>query len=1027
MKHFVKFKQTAIAAGVVQVILMASGAAHGQTAADNNAPAPADQAAQVVVTGQRAALESARNIKKNADEIVDSVVAEDIGKLPDKSMTEVLQRVVGVTIDRTLNRADPQQGVGDGIEHFAAEGTGVSIRGMSYVRSELNGRDSFSANGGRALSFEDVPPELMAGVDIYKNPSAEQIEGGIGGLVNLRTAMPFDFKGPRGAFSIEESRMDLRGGPPEPSFSGMLSDRWDTGLGKFGALIDIAHSKIATRANSVTVSPYFPRTDAVTGDTSGQARWVSTGASYSDNDFDRTRDGLYGALQWRNHDVSSGLTYFKSKYQMTTTENAYFVTANPANIQLAPGATFAPNGALLTGTLSDPKDGGLGFGTDSRISGRTSETSDLSWNAVWRASESWTFKADLQHTRATSAGYDNTIGMGGSTPEQGVNLGASPANFTFSQADEAYLADPSNYYWGFTQEHRDQAVGTLNAARIDAKYTFDNPVLTDLRFGLRTTNRHADTMSTPSGYAWTAITQPWEVGNTWQPLSNFAYLSDPRFSGNTSVHTFNNFFGGKLPMPAPIVVPSMSLLAGGVNGTPAGFSLLHTYPNMLCNNGNTCENWSPSPFGTIDGTNQQDEHTHAAYAQLRFDDQQLPYPVDGNVGVRLVHTDMIAAGYTNFTPPTPPSTGQIAGVPTIPGQSSLQSFSNSYTNILPSLNLRMKASDELQFRFAASKGMTRPDFYQMQAFSTLSENVTSHTDPVTKQPVLDAVTFTGSENGNPMLKPTLSNNFDITAEYYFGKSSSLTLALFNKQLKDIIIGRTTYVTLNDTSGQPHDFLITGPVNGASGNAHGLELGYQQYFDKLPGAFSGIGVSANYTYIDSHMDLNVPGSFGQWCTPSGTLNASLATNLYGCDTSGRLLNGSRPPMTGVSKNAMNLALLYDKGPWSARLAYSWRSQYLQAVNAFGTAYGDGIDQNPTSPNYLKPYSVNYALPTWGGSYGQLDLGIHYNVTDNFGIGFEGQNINSAIYRQYMQQGIGMMERSANYTGPRYTLQARYSFE
>ena len=176
------FKRTALAAAAAQMALLSSGIALAQTP---SAPAPAASAASaaatarkaddkkpeqdlgtVVSSGQRAALQSAQKIKQNADEIVDSVVADDIGKLPDKSVTEVLQRIPGVTIDRTMNRADPQQGVGDGIQHFAAEGTGVSIRGLSYVRSELNGRDSFSANGGRSLSFEDVPPELMSGVDV---------------------------------------------------------------------------------------------------------------------------------------------------------------------------------------------------------------------------------------------------------------------------------------------------------------------------------------------------------------------------------------------------------------------------------------------------------------------------------------------------------------------------------------------------------------------------------------------------------------------------------------------------------------------------------------------------------------------------------------------------------------------------------------------------------------------------------------------------------------------------------------------
>src|SRR5574343_1581635 len=167
-----QFKKTAIAMGLAQMTMMLGSSAMARPADADQQPSGSIETVQV--TGQRAALQSAQKIKQNSDEIVDSIVAEDMGKLPDRSVTEVLQRVVGVTIDRTMSKSDP--------EHFSVEGSGVSIRGLSYVRSELNGRDSFSANGGRSLNFEDVPPELMAGVDIYKNPSADQIEGGISGL-----------------------------------------------------------------------------------------------------------------------------------------------------------------------------------------------------------------------------------------------------------------------------------------------------------------------------------------------------------------------------------------------------------------------------------------------------------------------------------------------------------------------------------------------------------------------------------------------------------------------------------------------------------------------------------------------------------------------------------------------------------------------------------------------------------------------------------------------------------------------------
>ena len=1006
-------KKTAIAAGVAQVVLLAGGALFGPAAfaADKDKP----ETNTVVVVGQRAALASAQKIKQDADEIVDSVVADDIGKLPDKSVTEVLQRISGVTIDRTLNRSDPQQGVGDGINHFAAEGTGVSIRGLSLVRSELNGRDSFSANGGRSLSFEDVPPELMAGIDVYKNPSAEQIEGGIGGLVNLRTAMPFDFKGRKGALSVETARSVLRG-KNSPSFSGMISDRWDTGLGQFGVLVDVAHSRLNTRSDGMSVSPYIPRTNVVKGDTSGKQYWIPPGGGWTSNNFERDRDGLYGALQWKKDALSSSLTYFRSKYKMHSTESALFGTTPPLSIVVDPGATFDDKGALLTGTLRAPGEPGISIGTVSRAVGRDADTRDLSWNLSWRANSQWVFKTDVQHTRATTSGWDNTIGLNGFAPKESINVATSPAALVFDANDRAFLSNPDSYYWSFAQEHRDHAVSTQSTARIDAKYTFDNPVLSDVRFGLRFTDRDAETRST-HGSEWAQITQSWAVGDSWQPLSSFAYLKDPRFAGDNVVRSFNNFFGGKVATPPNVVVPDPSMVIGT---PPAAFTKLHGYTQQVCKA--PCPawiNWNPAPYGDDKGLNLQHERTKAAYGQLRFGFEDLPYPVDGNVGLRVVRTDMAATGYTLFTPPN----AQVPGVPLIAAQSDKQTFDNSYTNYLPSLNVRMKAGSDLQFRAAFSKGVTRPDFYQMQAYTTLDQKIYTRQDPVTKEQTLESISYTGNARGNPLLKPTQSTNVDLSAEWYFGRTSSLTLAVFNKRLKDIIVGRTRGYTLNDNAGQPHDFLVTAPVNGAKGRATGMEIGYQQYFDKLPGWLSGFGVSGNYTYIDSRLDLGAPVG-GGWCTPKDTNEANLARDLAGCDTDGRLLGGV--PMTGLSKNAFNLALLYDQGPVSARIAYGWRSKYLQAINAWGTAGNDGIDLNPASPNKGGGYTVNYALPTWGGDYGQVDMGVQYKVAENFTVAFEAQNLTNALYKQYMQQQIGLKERGAFYTGRRYTLQARYSF-
>ncbi|MBW8910975.1 MAG: TonB-dependent receptor plug domain-containing protein, partial [Sphingomonas sp.] len=158
--------------------------------------APASNDKEIVVTGIRASLANAQNIKKNSDTVVDAITAQDIGALPDRSVTEALQRVPGVSISRFAGANDP--------DHFSVEGSGVVIRGLNFVRSEFNGRDAFSAGvGGQSLNFADVPAELLGSVEVYKNVTAASIEGGLAGTVNLNTRKPFDNKGFHLGFDAE--------------------------------------------------------------------------------------------------------------------------------------------------------------------------------------------------------------------------------------------------------------------------------------------------------------------------------------------------------------------------------------------------------------------------------------------------------------------------------------------------------------------------------------------------------------------------------------------------------------------------------------------------------------------------------------------------------------------------------------------------------------------------------------------------------------------------------------------------------
>ena len=254
-----------------------------------------DTLSEIVVTGIRKSLESAQAIKQNSEQIVDSVSAQDIGALPDRSVSEALQRIPGVTLQRTDNNHDPAR--------LSSEGGAVFIRGLSWVRSELNGRDIFSANNGRSLSFEDVSADLLSGIDVYKSPSAELIEGGVGGTVNLRTRMPFDTRKRIVAFSADYNYADLL---KQGFFSGnaLFSDQWDTGIGRIGALVSGSLGNVGNRTDSIQTGRFVSGVLPVAfgNEPAGAIVDIPNSMGWRRVDWQQRRTVLSGAFQWEPSD-----------------------------------------------------------------------------------------------------------------------------------------------------------------------------------------------------------------------------------------------------------------------------------------------------------------------------------------------------------------------------------------------------------------------------------------------------------------------------------------------------------------------------------------------------------------------------------------------------------------------------------------------------------------------------------------------------------------------------------------------------
>ena len=1052
---FAKARAVALLSAVSGVALLASGqvwAQTGDTAGQTagQTTSKSDDNLTIVVTGQRKALETAEQRKKKTDQIVDSITAVDIGALPDRSVTEALQRVPGVTIGRTDEPRD--------IDRLNVEGSGVMIRGLTWVRSEINGRDSFGAKNGRSLGWEDVTPELAAGVDVYKNPSAEIVEGGLGGTINLRTWMPFDVKGDKLAFSADETYGDLRK-KWSPSASVLVSKRFDTKVGEMGLLLDVAHSDLYSRLNALEVDPYDAHSDntvtsydggattttysnALPGQAAGSTVMVPVGVEYRLEDRDKTRDGLYGAFQWKpNDDTEFYATYFQTKSRLISQDHFLQTSAccSATNNQSFMGQpatgtdfTFDDDGNFTSGSIVDGGGGGdpvsnaMLFSLGTRYGDERAQTGDFSTGVKWRA-DRWDFKLDFQHIDSLHTDYDMTV-YNYLTAEGGVTLDLSGDLPKISMADTSNSAGDSVLYAAMDHHEIDKA--RQNTVTFDANYDFASGFFKSFKFGYRATQRDSTVLD--SGYNWGAIDAPWLFGGQTANAADYPE--------NQQVVNFSNFFGGDVSVPA-LWMPTMNLAkstsattayisklfftANTATGAPA--SGTYAYYCATCGNGTVPYGsyggaYDPFPAGSLAGymyvwaaatpnaatpstgnfwsafngdydyaptatsgvgTNLQSEKTQAVYGMLRFSQDSLfgaSLPWDGNFGMRIVRTDSLSQGrgtIVAMTANTNPSTmSEAAELATTfaNGASNRTSGGNHYLNVLPSLNLRFKPTDNQFIRFAVASSIVRPDFYQLQPSftiygsyqtrnATVADGVVDQTTGLAyTQAQLDDAVASGTpvtyntgasfsfSTGNPNLKPMKALSYDLAYEWYMKPGSMLSVGLFDKELYNYI--QSDQVSIQMTNNGVSETVVGNmPQNHGHGQIRGVEAQSTYFYDFLPGWLSGFGTDVNFTILETH----------------GTQNTS--ASVY--DSSQISSSKLKLPLEQLSRYSYNATLMYAKYGIDARLAYNWRSRYLMSASA----------SNVVAPAYME-------------DYGQLDGSVMYALNKNFKIGIQAVNLTGA---------------------------------
>jgi TonB-dependent receptor len=1009
---------------------------------------------EVVVTGMRASLKNSQALKKDSDVVQDSISAQDIGELPDRSVTEALARVPGVAINQFAAGVDP--------DHFSVEGSGVTVRGLdSRTRSELNGRDTFTANNGRALSFADVPPELLVGVDVFKSPSAEMIEGGIAGTVNLRTRVPFDSAKRILSASAEYNYgdFDKKG---KGSFSGLYSDQWDTGNGAFGLLVNLVDSKLNSRADGTQVSNFGCRSNLT--DSSGNAItnpgvlcpvnpapgvaqqpgiFFPRGAAFRTQDFDRERKGMAGALQWKNPNDSFLATaqFLRSDSTEAWTEHAVEIaTDNVAGSATDsypdPGTTFgvAPSGVFTDGSITtqtgyraDQWGGaahrvpfsGLQSNNISRAVDQEFITQDASLNLRWNITDRLTSKLDLQHVKSSVDNHDDgiwastfqdlTLAVNGSSPDVftfqpifnvnnptttnctvPVANGANNCSNYLSAAHPSY-SDPYNSFWRSAMDHIEQSDGTEKAAALNFDFKVGDGFARSVDFGVRWADRNETTRF--STYNWGVMSEIWgNNGPVW--------LDNPGIAAQYQTFTFNNFARGQVPVPTGSQ-PLLFYTGNGATNYQSYSAFAESVVNAWLTQGggsaitgcgsSGSQGWVPlaDRCNVIPGTpflageiNPVDEKNKAAYLQLNFRHDFGEHRFSGNIGVRYTKTDRVADGFVTLPNPgavqsaaqcaavvagaVPPPFCQITNAAYV---AAIRAFANGSTNplnsafdynyFLPSLNAKFELNKELVGRVSLSRTVTPPQIgyvrgdYTLSGFLPMLVDSTGHVplnaDGTPVNPLRTSGTF-----GNPLLRPESSDNLDLSLEWYFSPVGSLTGAVFFKRVHDVVVNNTTAIPFTN-AGATVDAVVTQPGNSPdTGKIAGFEFGYQQTYDFLPKPLDGLGLAFNYTYIDS--------DGVQQSTLSSTdpdVGAGRVTNI----------NISLLPLQGLSKQTYNITAFYDKGAIDARVAWSWRSNFLL-----------------TTRDVIVPYA-----PIMNENTGQLDASAFFNVTSQVKVGLQAVNL------------------------------------
>ena len=811
-------KMSPIAAGCAVLLATGTSSVYAQEA-QTPAATPSNT---VVVTGIRRGIEDALSAKRNNDMIVETISAEDLGRLPNDSIADALASLPGVAAQVIGGRAAT-----------------LNIRGLSgdFVNTTFNGREQASVGDNRAVFFDQYPSELISAATVYKTPDAELIGQGLSATVDLKSLLPLDFAGRAVQFKILgqnenynnlNSQVNSQGARISASYIDQFADR------TIGVALGYAHLN-----SPVEDKQQHTWWVAGPGAVGAQSNVYSLGGGeWWANSTHSVRDGYMGVVEWKpNKNFTSTVDAYYSKSTSDQYKTGFQSSGDYSNVS---GVT-ASNGFATSGN-------NLAFSSPvlrSDYQGEQDHIFSIGWKNTYKV-DKWTLKSDI--SGSTASARQNILEMYyGSTSPVVTNftsspfggLGISPTSTTVDLTNPANLRLGDAGGWG--QDGYDKFPETTDKVRqlrFDIERELDEGPFRSVAFGVNRTNRDK-----------TRVAPEYFV--------NFA---------NAAINS-------------QVVIPT-SAYANPVN-LPNGLSVLGLNAETLLNSGlyKFVDNINGDIYAKDWGVS---EKISTGYGQLNIDTTLLGMPIRGNVGVQYVHSVQSSTAYAT-------SGGSNLSPKNISGGA-------SYNNVLPSLNLIGSLDNDQEVRLGIARELQRPRFDQMNASNEASLDLTK-------------LLWT-STAGNPALKPTLADAYDISYTKYFGKKGYISLAPYYKSLKTYIYQEgvsydfTGYTVPTGVTPASNIGTATTYVNGTGGKINGLELTVSLPLDLIHPALQGFGIDAN-------------GSHG---------NSKIQTNNSGQTSSSAL--------PGFSSNVANMILYYTNGGFEIRYRESYRSAYLGEIQGFG---------------------------------------------------------------------------------------------